>query len=84
MAVACGPTRLTYAELDAKASQVAAPWPPGGVGPGDQVALSCPNVPYFPVVYYGILKAGATVVPLNILLTEREIAYHLKDSAAKA
>jgi long-chain acyl-CoA synthetase len=52
--------------------------------PGDRVALSCPNLPYFPTVYYGILKAGATVVPLNILLTEREIAYHLDDSAARA
>jgi long-chain acyl-CoA synthetase len=48
------------------------------------VALSCPNLPCFPVVYYGILKAGATVVPLNVLLTEREIAYHLADSAARA
>ena len=58
-------------------------WPPGH-RPGDRVALSCPNLPYFPVVYYGILKAGATVVPLNVLLTEREIAYHLEDSARKA
>jgi long-chain acyl-CoA synthetase len=41
-------------------------------------------VPYFPIVYYGILKAGATVVPLNVLLTEREITYHLQDSEAKA
>jgi long-chain acyl-CoA synthetase len=48
------------------------------------VALSCPNLPYFPVVYYGILKAGATVVPLNVLLKGREIAYHLEDSDAKA
>jgi long-chain acyl-CoA synthetase len=84
VAVACGPDRLTYAELDAKASQVAGALAARGVGPGDHVALSCPNVPYFPVVYYGILKAGATVVPLNILLTEREIAYHLEDSAARA
>jgi len=84
VAVACGPARLTYAELDAKASQVAGALAARGVGPGDRVALSCPNLPYFPVVYYGILKAGATVVPLNVLLTEREIAYHLEDSAAKA
>ena len=84
VAVACGPTRLTYAELDAKASQVAGALAARGIGPGDRVALSCPNLPYFPAVYYGILKAGATVVPLNILLTEREIAYHLEDSAARA
>ena len=84
VAVACGPARLTYAELDAKASQVAGALAARGIGPGDRVALSCPNLPYFPIVYYGILKAGATVVPLNILLTEREIAYHLEDSAARA
>ena len=48
------------------------------------MALSCPNLPYFPVVYYGILKAGAVVVPLNVLLKGREIAYHLTDSEAKA
>ena len=84
VAVACGPTRLTYIELDAKASQVAGALAARGIGSGDRVALSCPNLPYFPVVYYGILKAGATVVPLNVLLTEREIAYHLEDSAARA
>ena len=48
------------------------------------MALSCPNLPYFPIVYYGILKAGATVVPLNVLLKGREVAYHLGDSDAKA
>ena len=42
------------------------------------MALSCPNLPYFPIVYYGILKAGAIVVPLNVLLKGREIAYHLE------
>ena len=83
-AVIHGTTRLTYAELDAKASQVAGALAARGIGPGDRVALSCPNLPYFPIIYYGILKAGATVVPLNILLTEREIAYHLADSAARA
>ncbi|MDH5645930.1 MAG: long-chain fatty acid--CoA ligase, partial [Candidatus Heimdallarchaeota archaeon] len=51
---------------------------------GDKVAVSCPNLPYFPMVYYGILKIGATVVPLNVLLKKREIAYHLRDSDAKA
>src|SRR5205823_4279046 len=55
-----------------------------GIGAGDKVAISCPNLPYFPVIYYGILKVGAVVVPLNILLKGREIAYHLDDSDAKA
>ncbi|MBU0465729.1 MAG: long-chain fatty acid--CoA ligase [Proteobacteria bacterium] len=51
---------------------------------GDKVALSCLNLPYFPMIYYGILKIGAVVVPLNVLLKGREIAYHLADSEAKA
>ena len=41
-------------------------------------------MPWFPIAYFGILKAGAVVVPLNVLLKPREIAYHLKDSDAKA
>src|SRR5690242_21439125 len=83
-AVVHGAARMSYSQLNAAASQVAAGLAARGIGRGDQVALSCPNLPYFPVVYYGILKTGATVVPLNVLLTEREIAYHLADSAAKA
>src|SRR5262249_61353821 len=77
-------TQLTYRQLDGAANQVAGALVARGVGRGDRVALSCPNLPYFPIVYYGILKAGATVVPLNVLLTEREIAYHLADSGATA
>lgn len=83
-AVVLGDRRLTYAELDAAAAQVAHLLDEFSIGPGDKVALSCPNVPYFPIVYYGILKTGATVVPLNVLLKAREIAYHLQDSGAKA
>ncbi|MBB2943975.1 long-chain acyl-CoA synthetase [Actinoplanes lutulentus] len=83
-AVVLGPTRLTYAQVNAAAGQVAAMLTARGIQPGDKVALSCPNLPYFPIVYYGILKAGAVVVPLNVLLKGREIAYHLKDSEAKA
>jgi long-chain acyl-CoA synthetase len=83
-AIVQGTTRLTYAQLDAAASQVANALIARGITKGDRIAISCPNVPYFPVVYYGILKAGGVVVPLNILLTEREIAYHLADCQAKA
>src|SRR5690606_29967354 len=53
-------------------------------GRGDKVAIACPNLPYFPFVYFGILKAGAVVVPLNVLLQAREITYHLDDSDSKA
>jgi long-chain acyl-CoA synthetase len=76
--------RLTYAEVDAMANRVANLLVELGVGRGDRVALTCPNVPHFPVVYYGILKAGAVVVPLNVLNKSREVAYYLDDSGAKA
>ena len=75
---------MTYAELNAAAARVAGGLGRLGVARGDHVALSCPNIPGFAVAYYGILKAGAVVVPLNVLLKPREIAYHLKDSQAVA
>ncbi len=83
-ALVFGDQRFSYAQLDAVASQVANGLSGLGIGQGDKVALSCPNLPYFPMVYFGILKTGATVVPLNVLLKGREIAYHLEDSEAKA
>src|SRR6188508_2979614 len=83
-AVVLGDQRLTYAQVDAGANQVANLLVSRGIEPGDKVALSCPNLPWFATIYYGILKAGATVVPLNVLLKGREVAYHLDDSQAKA
>ncbi|GGR88106.1 long-chain-fatty-acid--CoA ligase [Micromonospora fulviviridis] len=83
-AVVLGDTRLSYAALNGAANQVANLLLESGIRPGDRVALSCPNLPHFPIVYYGILKAGAVVVPLNVLLKAGEIAYHLRDSGAKA
>ena len=83
-AVVLGDTRLTYAQVDGAANQVANLLVSKGIEPGDKVALSCPNLPFFPIIYYGIVKAGAVVVPLNVLLKGREIAYHLGDSDAKA
>ncbi|MUL64598.1 long-chain-fatty-acid--CoA ligase [Mycobacterium sp. CBMA 234] len=83
-AVVFGDSRLSYRELDAAANQVANLLSSRGIKPGDKVALSCPNVPWFPIAYYGILKAGGVVVPLSILLKRREISYHLQDSHARA
>ena len=83
-AVVCGDKRLTYAQLNGWANQVANALATAGIGRGDHVALLCPNLPFFPAIYFGILKTGATVVPLNVLLKPREIAYHLRDSDAKA
>ena len=83
-AIVLGETRLSYAQVNGAANQVANLLVSRGVKPGDKVALMCPNLPYFSLVYWGILKAGATVVPLNVLLKGREVAYHLSDSDAVA
>jgi long-chain acyl-CoA synthetase len=82
--VICEETRMSYAELNAATSQVAHGLLQAGIQKGDKVALSCQNVPSFVIAYYGILKAGAAVMPLNILLKPREIAFHLTDGDAKA
>ena len=83
-AIVCGGARLTYGELNRLANQVANALTEMRVGHGDKVALVCPNLPFFPVVYYAIMKTGAAVVPLNVLFKAREFAYHLKDSDARA
>ena len=76
--------RLSYRELAAAAKRVANVLTAKGIGRGDKVALMLPNTPHFPIVYYGILYAGATAVPLNLALRRREIEYQLDDSGAKA
>ncbi len=83
-AIVWNDVRMTYAELDKRSNQVANALVSMGIKPGDKVALNCPNLPYFPIVYYGIMKTGAAVVPICVLFTTREIAYHLEDSDAKA
>ena len=77
-------TTLSYAQVNGAANQIANGLKNKGIQPGDKVALSCFNLPYFPIIYFGILKAGAAVVPLSVLLKKDEIAYHLRDSEAKA
>ena len=83
-AIVFGEMRLSFQQINTMANQVANGLLKLGIQSGDKVALSSPNLPYFPIVYYGILKAGAVVVPLSILLKRAEVAYHLKDSDAKA
>ncbi|NJC26812.1 long-chain-fatty-acid--CoA ligase [Neolewinella antarctica] len=79
-----GDTHLTYAQVNGAANQFANGLKATGIKPGDKVALSCLNVPYFPIAFYGILKAGGVVVPLSVLLKREEVVYHLADSDAKA
>src|SRR5256885_16850954 len=74
---------LTYGILDAAIARAAGMLRAEGVGPGDVVGLQMPNVPYFPIVYFGALRLGAVVVPMNPLLTAREVDYHMSDSGAK-
>jgi long-chain acyl-CoA synthetase len=74
---------LTYADLAEHSSRAAGLLAEHGVGPGDRVAIMLPNMPEFAVLYYGTLRAGAVVVPMNPLLKEREVTYYLRDSSAR-
>jgi acyl-CoA synthetase (AMP-forming)/AMP-acid ligase II len=74
---------LTYRELDQASDRLAAGLATAGLRPGDPVALQLPNIPQFLVSYFGILKAGGVVVPLNVMLRAPEVAFHLSDSGAR-
>src|SRR3954453_9227815 len=74
---------LTYAAFDEGASRVAGMLRERGLEPGDRVGLMLPNVPHFAVIYYGILRAGGIVVPMNVLLKAREVTFYLSDPGAK-
>ncbi|WP_066016681.1 long-chain-fatty-acid--CoA ligase [Endozoicomonas atrinae] len=83
-AIVFGDLRISYQTLKDTAASIGKGLKQQGIKPGDRVAMSCPNIPQFLMVYYGILSAGAVVVPLNILLKPKELAYHLTDSQAVA
>ncbi|MDQ6746793.1 MAG: long-chain fatty acid--CoA ligase [Candidatus Dormibacteraeota bacterium] len=74
--------KMTYKQLDEAANQVANALRSNGVAPGERVGIMLPNVPQFPVIYFGILKAGCVAVPMNVLLKAPEIEYYLTDSEA--
>jgi long-chain acyl-CoA synthetase len=74
---------VSYGLLDEGSARVAGMLGERGIGPGDRVGIMLPNVPYFAIVYYGILRAGAVVVPMNVLLKGREVGYYLRDPEAK-
>jgi long-chain acyl-CoA synthetase len=79
-----GDQSLTYAEVDETSGRVASALLARGLEPGRTVALHLPNLPQFVLAYFGILKAGLVMMPLNPLLKAPEIAYHLRDSDAAA
>ncbi|NBE94335.1 long-chain fatty acid--CoA ligase [Nonomuraea sp. KC401] len=74
---------LTYGGLEELSARLAGLLRCRGIGPGDRVAIMLPNVPEFGVVYYGVLRVGAVVVPLDPLLKRREIAAYLGDCGAR-
>src|SRR5215213_446762 len=82
-AIRLGDAELTYGALDEQSARLATLLREKGVEPGDRVGVMLPNVPDFPVAYYGVLRAGAVVVPMNVLLKRREIAFYLEDSGAR-
>ena len=74
---------LSYSQLRDAADRAAAMLSSLGVVPGDRVGVMLPNVPAFPIAFYGALGAGAIVVPMNPLLKRREVAHYLGDSGVK-
>jgi long-chain acyl-CoA synthetase len=82
-AVRLDDTVLTYRALADRSARVAGLLRERGIEPGDRIGVMLPNTPSFAVVYYGVLRAGGVVVPMNPLLKTREVAHYLGDSGAK-
>jgi long-chain acyl-CoA synthetase len=79
IALRSGDLEMTVETLDNLAKQCARLFSGGGVGAGHRVAFVMPNVPHFPVVYYGALRTGATAVPLSPLMSAVEFEYIFRD-----
>ena len=74
---------VSYGMLDNATARVATLLRSKGVEVGDRVGVMLPNVPHFPIVFFGAQRAGAVVVPMNVLLKGREVGFYLEDSGAK-
>ncbi len=83
VAIKLDDAQLSYSFLDGASTHIAGLLASKGLGPGDRVGVMLPNVPYFPACYYGALRAGCVVVPMNVLLKRREVAFYLGDSGAR-
>jgi long-chain acyl-CoA synthetase len=82
-ALRLGDTKVSFAEVDDASARVATMLRDRGFHPGDRVGIMLPNVTSFPPIYYGVLRAGGVVVPMNPLLKSREVAFYLGDSGAQ-
>lgn len=83
-ALVFGDRSFTFSELDALASALAANLGKIGIKPGDRVTLYAPNSWEWIVSYYGTLKIGAVINPINVMLTPSEVAYVTRDCGSKA
>ncbi|MBA3358945.1 MAG: AMP-binding protein, partial [Thermoleophilaceae bacterium] len=83
IAVKLDDTEVSFGMLNEGSARLAALLKEKGVSPGDRVGVMLPNVPYFPIAYYAVLRAGGTVVPMNVLLKPREVGFYLEDPGAK-
>ncbi len=75
--------QLSYQQIKELSDHLAAGIRNQGIRKGDRVVMLLPNSPQFLIAYYGLLKAGAAIVPLNPLSTERELVFHFCDSGAE-
>ncbi|MGH9567664.1 MAG: AMP-binding protein, partial [Candidatus Angelobacter sp.] len=82
-AIICGDERLTYAQFSERAAKLAGMLRQLGVQSGDRVAYLSMNCHRLLEAYYGVLEAGAVLLPLNIRLNPQELAFILNDSGAK-
>jgi long-chain acyl-CoA synthetase len=83
IAIKLDDTEVSYGLLNEGSARMAGLLKEKGVEPGDRVGVMLPNVPYFPIAYYGVLRAGGVVVPVNVLLKGREVGFYLEDSGAE-
>ena len=74
---------ISYEEFNRITNQLANAIIDSGIKPGDKIAIQCPNIIEFPIIYFGILKMGGVVVPLSILLKKNEVLFFLKNSQTK-
>src|SRR5436853_4523712 len=78
-AVVCGDERFTYGQFASRAARLAGALRHAGVKPGDRIAFLSTNCHRLLEAYYGVLEAGAVLLPMNIPLNPQALAYILKD-----
>jgi long-chain acyl-CoA synthetase len=76
-------TKFSYQEMDQLATVFAAELINRGMKPGDRVALLCHNCPHYIAAYFGVIRGGGIVLPLNNLLTHGEIDFILSDAGVR-